>query len=230
MINYILLFVFLFVILFLFFFNYNQRGYVLKRQLLTKDYCNMLIKEANKHMFETYNEPVDNFPVYEIDIFSEDYIVNMKMWEFIEVFYQKKIEPYVQRKYPNCILNFIFLRRYNNYERDKISIHTDDSELSINIMLSENKNYTGGEFYIFNRRQSNKYIPFYKKHLKGREENKQQFIDSFSKLPIIPIDQGDCIIYEGKKHLHGVLPVTSGVRYMISFFFKENKYIFTNKV
>jgi hypothetical protein len=190
----------------------------------------MLIEEANKHMFETYEEPVDKYPVYEIDIFSEDYIVNMKMWEFIEVFYQKKIEPYVQRKYPNCMLNFVFLRRYNNYERDKISIHIDDSELSINIMLSENKNYTGGEFYIFNRRQSNKYIPFYKKHLKGREENKQKFMDSLSKLPIIPIDQGDCIIYEGKKHLHGVLPVTSGIRYMISFFFKENKYIFTNKV
>jgi predicted 2-oxoglutarate/Fe(II)-dependent dioxygenase YbiX len=104
-------------------------------------------------------------------------------------------------------------------ERKNISIHTDANLLSINILLSDPNNFTGGEFYIFDSTLTKKYLSLYENVLSIDEEEKERFVNSFETLPIVDMKQGDCIMYEGLKHLHGVLPVKTGQRYIISFFF-----------
>ena len=70
---------------------------------------------------------------------------------------------------------------------------------------------------------TNKYMNYYEKKLSNNEYKKSEFIKSFKKLPIVDMSQGDVIIYKGETHLHGVLPVTSGTRYILSFFFNKVK-------
>ena len=59
---------------------------------------------------------------------------------------------------------------------------------------------------------------YYEKKLENNENKKLEFINSFDKLPIANMYQGDIIFYTGKNHLHGVLPIKTGTRYILSFF------------
>lgn len=222
--QYILLCVILFLVIFLLFSYHNTStsNFSLYEQFFPKDFCRNLIHTANKYQFETHDEPVDRKPVYELDLFTSQQFFYIELWNMIKPYYQNKIVPIVLKKYPHSFLSFVFLRRYNNEERKNLSIHTDANRLSINILLSDIKDYKGGEFYIFNHKQTRKYHSFYEKELEGNENKKEEFIQSFPQLPILNMNQGDCIIYEGDKHLHGVLPVTKGERYILSFFFDEH--------
>ena len=48
---------------------------------------------------------------------------------------------------------------------------------------------------------------------------KDRFIKNYKNLPIINYEKGDAVIYSGDNHLHGLLPVTKGERYVLIFFF-----------
>lgn len=208
----------LWVIIILVFLKYRSNTTWFYKEFLPKDLCENLIKVADQYEYETYDEPVDDKPVYEIDIFYKK-LLNYELWKMIKPYYEQKILPMVQKKYKHIILDFVFLRRYNNMERKNISIHTDANLLSINILLSNPNNFTGGEFYIFDSTPTKKYLSLYENVLSIDEEEKERFVNSFETLPIVDMKQGDCIMYEGLKHLHGVLPVKTGQRYIISFFF-----------
>lgn len=215
----IILCLFLLVIVIMIFQNYDSTTTSFYKEFLPKDLCENLIKVADQYEYETYDEPVDNKPVYEIDIFTDNRLFNYELWKMIKPYYEQKILPMVQKKYKYTILDFVFLRRYNSKERSNISIHTDANLLSINILLSDPNDFTGGEFYIFDSALTKKYHSLYENVLSVDEEEKERFINSFQTLPIVEMKQGDCIMYEGLKHLHGVLPVKTGQRYIISFFF-----------
>lgn len=210
-----------FLIIILFSINYQSETISFHKEFLPKDVCKNLIEVADKYEYETYDEPVDNKPVYEIDIFTDNKLQNPELWKIIKPHYLQKILPLIQKKYKNVILDFVFLRRYNNQERQNLSIHTDSNLLSINILLSDPNDFTGGEFYIFDGTFTKKHFFLYENVLSMDEEKKEQFINSFQKLPILNMEQGDCVVYEGLKHLHGVLPVKTGQRYIISFFFDK---------
>lgn len=210
-----------FLIIILFSINYQSETLSFHKEFLPKDVCRNLIQVADTYEYETYDEPVDNKPVYEIDIFTDNRLQNPELWKIIEPYYLKKILPFVQKKYNNVILDFVFLRRYNNQERRNLSIHTDSNLLSINILLSNPNDFTGGEFYIFDNKSTKKHFSLYEDVLSNDEDEKEKFVNSFQKLPILNMKQGDCVIYEGLKHLHGVLPVKTGQRYIVSFFFER---------
>ena len=215
----IILCLFFLVIVVMIFQNYDSATTSFHKEFLPKELCENLIKVADQYEYETYDEPVDNKPVYEIDIFTDNRLFNYELWKMIKPYYEQKILPMVQKKYKHTILDFVFLRRYNSMERSNISIHTDANLLSINILLSDPNDFTGGEFYIFDSALTKKYHSLYENVLSVDEEEKERFINSFQTLPIVEMKQGDCIVYEGLKHLHGVLPVKTGQRYIISFFF-----------
>ncbi len=216
----IIICVLLLAIVLILFLKYPSNTTWFYKEFLPKDLCENLIKVADQYEFETYDEPVDDKPVYEIDIFHKK-VLNYELWKMIKPYYEQKILPMVQKEYKPIILDFVFLRRYNNMERKNISIHTDGNLLSINILLSDPNDFTGGEFYIFDSTPTKKYLSLYENLLSIDEEEKERFVNSFETLPIVDMKQGDCIMYEGLKHLHGVLPVKTGQRYIISFFFDK---------
>lgn len=216
----IILCLFFLIIVVTIFQNYNPPTTSFYKEFLPRDFCENLIKVADQFQYDTYNDPVDDKPVYEIDIFYKK-LLNNELWKMIKPYYEQKILPMVQKKYKHIILDFVFLRRYNNMERKNISVHTDGNFLSINILLSNPTDFTGGEFYIFDSAFTREYNSFYENVLSVDEEEKERFINSFETLPIVDMKQGDCIMYEGLKHLHGVLPIKTGQRYIISFFFNR---------
>lgn len=204
----------------------DKEAYI-KNRVLNKEECQNIINIGNKYSYDLSEEIVDNKPLYQIDIFTDsNKICNKELWNFIIPIYKKKIIPLTIKFTKNIYkleLDFLFFRKYNSKERKDISIHTDGNELSVNILLSNRSDYNGGDFYIFNNKLTNKYMNYYEKKLSNNEYKKSEFIKSFKKLPIVDMSQGDVIIYKGETHLHGVLPVTSGTRYILSFFFNKVK-------
>lgn len=187
------------------------------KHILNKNECEHIINIGNKYKYSLDLEPVDDLPLYQIDIFNKK-ILNKELWNTILPIYNNKILHLLNND--ELILDFVFFRRYTTEERKDISIHTDNNQLSINLLLSDNKDFHGGDFYIFDKKNTRKYIDYYDSVLQNNENKKKEFISSFKKLPIVNLNQGDIIIYSGKEHLHGVLPVINGTRYIISFFFE----------
>ena len=210
----------LLAIVIILFLKYRSNTTWFYKEFLPKDLCENLIKVANQYEFETYDEPVDDKPVYEIDIFHKK-VLNYELWKMIKPYYEQENSSNGAKRIQAYNSRFCFLRRYNNMERKNISIHTDANLLSINILLSDPNDFTGGEFYIFDSTPTKKYLSLYENVLSIDEEGKERFVNSFETLPIVDMKQGDCIMYEGLKHLHGVLPVKTGQRYIISFFFDK---------
>lgn len=209
--------------------SYTNKIY---KDVVNKDLCNTIINKSNEYTYETYKEPVDSKKVYQIDVYSsiEDNnpIQNKVLWKYVKDIYQNSISPILKKtclKYKlltKLKIDWVFIRKYNTFEREDLSIHTDENIITVNVLLSDTSKYSGGEFYIFDRKTSQKYMNYYDNVLQENETKKKEFIQSFETLPIVDMNQGDIIIYSGMKHLHGVLPMNSGTRYIISYFLSSN--------
>jgi len=186
--------------------------YFLYKKRLSKSECEELIDMSKKYTLETKLDGVDNKPEYQVDIYDCDQVVSKDLYEKAIRIYNKHIRKRLTRvKHPD----FIFLKRYKHGERIHIPIHYDDSRMSFNFLLSDTNDFTGGELYMFDKTQSkliNKSITTL---------TRDTFINTYKNLPIIHnFEQGDLIEYEGGEQMHGILPVKSGVRYLLTFFFE----------
>ncbi|MGA1047714.1 MAG: hypothetical protein ACO3UU_06865, partial [Minisyncoccia bacterium] len=106
---------------------------------------------SKKYTLETKPDGVDNKPEYQIDIYDCKQVVYEDLYKKAMNIYNnyiKKRLTYV--KHPD----FIFLKRYKQGERTHIPIHYDDSRVSFNFLLSDKNDFTGGELYIFDKKQS----------------------------------------------------------------------------
>ena len=119
-------------------------------------------------------------------------------------------------------INFIFLRRYKKTERTHIPIHTDGSYLTMSFLLSDTKDFEGGEIYIFDTKSS-KEIDNWSDTDYESNEVREKFVNSYPNLPILDYQQGDLAVYTGGKNYHGTLPITSGERYILTFFTEKSK-------
>ena len=186
--------------------------YFLYKKRLSKSECEELINMSKKYTLETKPDGVDNKPEYQIDIYDSNQVVTEELYKKAMIIYNKHIQKKLKHvKHPD----FIFLKRYKQGERTYIPIHYDDSKLSFNFLLSNTNDFTGGELYMFDKKQSkliNKSIS---------TVNREHFINHYKNLPIITnFEQGDLIKYKGGEQMHGILPVKSGVRYLLTFFFE----------
>jgi hypothetical protein len=189
-----------------------KNAYFLYKKRLSKSECEELIDMSKKYTLETKLDGVDNKPEYQIDIYDCKQVVSKDLYEKAIRIYNKHIRKRLTSvKHPD----FIFLKRYKQGERIHIPIHYDDSRMSFNFLLSDTNDFTGGELYMFDKTQSkliDKSIT---------TSTRDTFINTYKNLPIIhDFEQGDLIEYEGGEQMHGILPVKSGVRYLLTFFFE----------
>ena len=201
--------------------DYDMDNIIMRPRHIYSDTCNHLIQISNKYIFDKDDDPVDGDPEYQIDIYTkQEGILNQELWENIQFIYLNKILPELNsKKWINDIeyyLDFVFLKRYRPDERTHLGLHIDDDYLSATIMLSDSSEYENGRFYLFPKEFSRKH-----EYVVSRmsTEERDAFISSHDKLPIVNQEQGDTIIYTGSDHLHGTLPITSGSRYVLIFFF-----------
>ena len=185
----------------------------IKRNVLTTQECNKIIDISNKYEYEQFPEEVDLKAAYEIDIYDVEKpnaILNEELWDICKNIY----ESHMKKDFP--MPGYVFLRRYTPNERIDLPIHLDENKFTMSFLLSPRNMYNGGDLYVFDKKATVKYK--YINH--GHPDIKNKFVESYKKLPIINYDQGDAVLYSGKEHLHGVLPVTRGTRYTLSFFFE----------
>jgi len=202
----------LLIVSFLIYYFYTRKDVAYKiKNVLSKTECEEFISMANKNEFLVTPDPVDNKPVYQIEILDPDKTVNHPELYF------KCLELY-KRRLPKQKgeLNYIFLKRYAPGERSNIPMHVDLSKSTINILLSNPKDYTGGQFYLF---EDPKDLRARRVHDLSTIESKHNTLKNMEDLPVVYMKQGDMINYQGRIYDHGVLPVTSGVRYVLTFFF-----------
>ena len=195
-----------------FLFKRNRNEIEIRRKVLTNEECNNIINISNKYEYEKFPEPVDSKPAYEIDIYDTEpeIILNPELWEICKNIYDTHFKNEFSR------LTYIFLRRYTPGERVELPIHLDENKVTASFLLSDRSEYEGGDLYIFDRHSTEKY----RNIISQSEEYKRNFVNTYKNLPIVDYDQGDAVMYSGKHHLHGVLPMTIGMRYTLSFFFE----------
>ena len=234
---FILIFIIIIIIIIIisiyFFLNYIKKNNKYKiyqnKAILSINECNKIIDLSKKFKLDTDPDPTDNNPEYQIDILtSKNQIHNMKLWKEIKPIYEKKLIPILNTiPFSSLIkyeLNFVFLKRYKPNERTHMSLHTDENYFTIGILLSSTSDFSGGDLYIFDYKKSKQY-----NNIDCLDSNKKdKFIKNYNNLPIINYEQGDVIVYCGNKHLHGLLPVTQGERYVLIFFFDKIKKINKN--
>ena len=187
-----------------------KRIYTLKN-VLTKSECEEIISMAKNKHFLTTADPVDEKPVYQIELLEVDRTMN-----YPEL-YEKCIDLY-KKKLPKQkgTLDYIFLKRYTPGERVDIPMHVDLSKSTINILLSDPDDYEGGEFYLFDDKNDTRVRDVKRA---STLEKRIEMLQNMEDLPVIYMKQGDMINYEGYTFNHGVLPVTSGARYVLTYFF-----------
>lgn len=201
----------------------SDAGFV-QKSTLSKRECKELIEIAKKYDLETKPDEVDSKPEYQIDVLDTG-VINEELWEKCRLIYLNKLKP-IMESTPwipsDQRINFIFLRRYEKTERTHIPIHTDGSYLTMSFLLSDTKDFEGGEIYIFDTKSS-KEIDNWNDTDYESNEVREKFVNSYPNLPILDYQQGDLAVYTGGKNYHGTLPITSGERYILTFFTEKSK-------
>ena len=220
-----ILFVVICLVVFIIFYMRHKRvekisdaGFV-QKSTLSKRECKELIEIAKKYDLETKPDEVDSKPEYQIDVLDTG-VINEELWEKCRLIYLNKLKP-IMESTPwipsDQRINFIFLRRYKKTERTHIPIHTDGSYLTMSFLLSDTKDFEGGEIYVFDSKESTK-IDNWDDKFYEETSNRENFITSHPNLPILDYQQGDLAVYTGGKNYHGTLPVKGGERYILTFF------------
>jgi len=209
-----ILFILSLVVLFVIYKTHKSNNDVkINKKVLTPEECSTIINLSNQYEYGQFREEVDGKPAYEIDIYDtekEGIILNKTLWEVCKKIYDKHLKS--EFKSPE----YVFLRRYTPEERVELPIHLDSTNVTVLFLLSDTRDFSGGELFIFDKKFTQKHKYIGDKSLRMKNE----FIKNIKKLPILKYGQGDTVTYSGKEHLHGVLPVTSGTRYTLSFFFE----------
>ena len=187
----------------------DQTSYIAKG-VLTPEFCNRLIDESRNLSYDITGEPVDNEPVYQVNILNGSTVLHKRLWNTCkDVYHKYKVIP--------SSMDFMFLKRYLPNERLRIPLHYDSSEYTISFLLSDTKSFQGCQYYMFDKSTSNTISEISKCDVKVRDE----FIEKYNNLPIIDYQQGDMVKFESETHLHGTLPLIKGERYILTIFYDQ---------
>jgi hypothetical protein len=207
---YVLLITLLICLLF-FLYQGSRKIDIVKKSVLSPDECQQLIEIAETLQFETKPDGVDNEPEYQIDILDGT-VKNEKLWEICKRIYDTKM-PKIDKK-----LDYVFLKRYRPNERTHIPLHYDDNHTTMSFLLSKPQDFTGGGLYVFSLEES-KQLDILDQKRAMTIEDRNILIENYTNLPILKYNHGDMVKYTGGTRMHGTLPITSGERYVLTYFF-----------
>jgi|TARA_B110000503_G_scaffold34338_1_gene55866 hypothetical protein len=183
------------------------------RDLIPKSICEKIVETSKKYEFMVKPEVVDGKPMGEIALYKDSKPENIELWNLCKQYYFQLAQKH------NLQINYAFLRRYNTGDRNDLIMHLDDeidAPTTINVLLSDTDDFEGGELYIFNKNNTAKILNQYGGDLDINQ--RAQFIKDCPKMPMLNLKQGDAVYYVGSELIHGVLPITSGERYVLGFF------------
>tara|TARA_B110000914_G_scaffold121946_1_gene106375 strand:- start:7125 stop:7754 length:630 start_codon:yes stop_codon:yes gene_type:complete len=189
-----------------------KRREVIQKKVFSKQECKHVIEVANKYPYVNDKlDTIDNQPEHQIDIFTENEVKNKELYDLCMDLYRKHLPNHDHLK-----LGYIFLRRYKPEDRSGVPIHFDDSTVTMSVLLSETKDFEGGNLYVFDEKTS---IKFDKDGLDFMENSERGKYMDGTQLPVMKYEQGDMVMFKGGKLFHGITPVTGGERFLLSYFF-----------
>jgi len=189
-----------------------RRREVIQKKVFSNQECKHVIEVANKYPYVNDKlDTIDNQPEHQIDIYTGDEVNNKELYDLCMDLYRKHLPNHDHLK-----LGYIFLRRYKPEERSGVPIHFDDSTVTMSILLSETKDFDGGNLYVFDEKTSIKFDKDGLDFMENRERGK--YMDG-TQLPVMKYEQGDMVMFKGGKLFHGITPVTGGERFILSYFF-----------
>tara|TARA_B110000046_G_scaffold180922_1_gene212295 strand:+ start:1103 stop:1732 length:630 start_codon:yes stop_codon:yes gene_type:complete len=189
-----------------------KRREVIQKKVFSKQECKHVIEVANKYPYVNDKlDTIDNQPEHQIDIFTDDEVKNKELYDLCMDLYRKHLPNHDHLK-----LGYIFLRRYKPEDRSGVPIHFDDSTVTMSVLLSETKDFEGGNLYVFDEKTS---IKFDKDGLDFMENSERGKYMDGTQLPVMKYEQGDMVMFKGGKLFHGITPVTGGERFLLSYFF-----------
>lgn len=193
-----------------------------EKNVLSKNECNKIIDIAKKYEFYKRNDMEKILPEYQIEIFDNG-IKNGELWNISKKIYDEKLERILRNEKwlstKTLDLNFVFMKRYSSVdEKPYIPLHLDESYLTMSFLLSNKNDFDGGELYVFDLNESNR-LSLTEQTTNFKLECRNEYVNNHKNLPVLKYNQGDLAVYTGGIHMHGILPVTRGERYILTFFF-----------
>ena len=186
----------------------ESNGRYIQRKGVHKELCERIVKAAKKLPFDTDPEPVDEEPLYQIDIYNDGEVLNEELWNACESIYR------TYKEHPDSD-DFMFLKRYTAGERTRLKAHVDTANYTVSVLLSDTSDFEGCEFFLFDKESTKRIFPTYEQL---DPEEKDRYIASLGKLPIVKLEQGDVIRFDSDC-LHGVTHLTGGERYLLTIFY-----------
>ena len=183
--------------------------------------CNKLIYVGDKFGYETDLDPVDNEPTYETSITNmsiatpnnERGVFNVLM-DSISEKWRKTFDKYLPKDIKGTFPTSTFFKRYTVNERVDIPPHRDDCAYAVVVQVSSPVEVTGGEFYIYpiGSKQGESLTRLF-------PNQRREVLKNSKSIPIVHLKQGEVVLYKGDRHIHGVLPVTKGIRHALIYFY-----------
>ena len=186
----------------------ESNGRYIQKKGVHKELCERIVKAAKKLPFDTDPEPVDEEPLYQIDIYNDGEVLNEELWNACESIYR------TYKEHPDSD-DFMFLKRYTAGERTRLKAHVDTANYTVSVLLSDASDFEGCEFFLFDKESTKRIFPTYEQL---DPEEKDRYIASLGKLPIVKFEQGDVIRFDSDC-LHGVTHLTGGERYLLTIFY-----------
>lgn len=121
----------------------------IEREIMTKEICDWIIDESNRKVMELYggwkNERKIKYPTHDIRITNlPESVLNL-----IKKIFEKKIVNLLYKNYSipynyKCHLTEGFIIKYELDTQTKLDPHMDDTDMTISILLSDEKSFEGG--------------------------------------------------------------------------------------
>jgi hypothetical protein len=133
-------------------FNRNEKKYLNvfnERSIFSTETCEWLIKEANNQVKELYgewkNDRHKRYPTYDISIDN----LKKPVMNYILNYFMKKIGPLIYNIFNISTENDLsikeaFIVKYEEGKQTSLDFHTDDSDISAIILLSDENSFMGG--------------------------------------------------------------------------------------
>ncbi len=190
----------------------------------SKEWCEKLIELMEKEEIGLSPEDVDGKPEYQLDFIGKvDHISSI--WDFIQETKFSLIQSAIFKKHGFRVSKdhtFGFVRRYRPGERLGIGPHTDTTLYTATILLSDTHDFDGGDLFVFDKFRTSFLRLF------PQRPRMTRFLELALGLhpPIVDFEQGDLLFFTGNENggnTHGTVPLRSGTRYVLVFFFPSKQ-------
>jgi len=194
------------------------------KSVISHEECNHILQIVNnKTKWGKTLDTVDHQPEQQIDVLNmkngKYTIPDELLWKYIEPLILTKLNPIIKKSSwinKNIHIDWVFIRKYTTTERTSLCPHFDTNYITMNILLCPPDNYTGCDLFIF---PNSKYKKLNDIQTPKTTSERMQYVFNHPNLPIKHAKQGDVVLHTNK-NWHGVLPITSGERYVLVIFWK----------